>query len=201
MNNIARFINRFERRSLLIAVAVLLLLFNIGRWITSSYQAGGVELESNLARLEQYGYVTGNVAQLEEQLNSLAKQKAEVEKHFFTGATDDKIASAMQIKIQALVAQAGLVSESIRPIRQKAEAEKGKGEKAPVLGEVVVKVRLVGSLMEFMDFIAALYKGKEFFKIENFSLKPYKKSLKIFIDLRGYYILPGQHDGAGGTEV
>ncbi len=200
MNNITRFLSRFERRYLLIAVAVVLLLFNLGRWATNLYQARQTELESNLARLEQYGFVTGKTVSLEEQLNSLTKQKTKVEKYFFTGATDDKIASAMQIRIQALIARTGMQSESIRPIRQKLEAERGKGEDRSILGEVVVKVRLAGSLMQFMDFISELYKGKEFFKIESFSLKPYKSGLKIFIDLRGYYILPDQNDGAGGVE-
>jgi hypothetical protein len=200
MNNITRFLSRFERRYLLIAVAVVLLLFNLGRWATNSYQARQTELESNLARLEQYGLVTGKTVPLEEQLNSLTKQKTKVEKYFFTGATDDKIASAMQIRIQALIARTGMQSESIRPIRQKLEADRGEGEERAILGEVVIKARLAGSLIQFMDLISELYRGKEFFKIESFSLKPYKSGLKIFIDLRGYYILPDQNDGAGGVE-
>ena len=49
----------------------------------------------------------------------------------------------------------------------------------------------MGSISTFMDFLASLYKGNEFFKVENFSMKPYRKSgLKIFIELRGYYLLP-----------
>ena len=88
-------------------------------------------------------------------------------------------------------------------IRQKKEAGHEKGEDTPVLGEVVIKARLAGTLMQFMDLISEIYKGKEFFKIENFSLKTYKNGLKIFIDLRGYYILPDQKDsdGAGGVEA
>ena len=203
MNNVTRFLNRFERRSLLIAVAVVLLLFNLGRWINSSYQARQAELESNWARLEQYGSVTGNVEQLKEQLDDLLKRKTKVEKYFFTGETDDKIASAMQIKIQSLISRTGMRSESIRPIRQKREAENEKGDDGPVLGEVVIKARLTGTLMQFIDLISDLYKGKEFFKIENFSLKAYKSGLKIFIDLRGYYILPEEKasDGVGGVEA
>ena len=96
----------------------------------------------------------------------------------------------MQLRIQSLVARAGMQSESIRPIKQKKES-KDKGGEGAVLGEVLIKARLVGSISAFMDFMAGIYKGNEFFKVENFSLKPYRKSgLKIFIELRGYYLLP-----------
>ena len=203
MNNISRFLSRFDRRSLLIGVAVLLLLFNLVRWLSGSYEARQAELESNLARLEQYGSVTGSAKEIEEHLGDLVRQKTRVEKYFFTGENGDKIASAMQIKIQSLISRSGMQSESIRPIRQKAEGEHEKGKDAPVFGEVVVKARLTGTLTQFMGLINDLYRGEEFFKIENFSLKAYKTGLKIFIDLRGYYILPEENkkDGAGGLEA
>jgi hypothetical protein len=200
MNNISRFLSRFERRSLLIAVAVVLAVLYLGRWGADSYEARQVELESKRARLEQDNAIAERVELYAERLKDLDRQKVKVEKYFFSGETNDKIASAMQLRIQALVSRAGLQAESIRPIRQKKEVAPEKGAKAPVFGEVSIKVRLAGTLMEFMDFMSELYKGEEFFKVENFNLKPYRNTgLKIFIDLKGYYILPDHNNDAGGT--
>ena len=203
MDNMVRFFSRFERKTLLIAGAVVLLLLNIGRLAGNSFEARQTELESKLTRLEQYQRITSRADDLDKKLERLLKHKKQIEKHFFTGTTDDKIASAMQLRIQSLVSRNGLQSESIRPIRQKKES-KDKDAENVVLGEVLIKARLVGTISDFMDFMAALYQGKEFFKIENFSLKPYRKSgLKIFVELRGYYILPekDQSDGPEGVET
>jgi len=200
MNNITRFLSRFERRSLLIAVAVALAVLYLGVWAVDSYKARQADLESKRTRIEQYNDIAGRTGELEERLKSLNRHKTKIEKYFFSGATDDEIASAMQVRIQALVSRAGLQAESIRPIRQKKQVAPEKGEGAPVFGEVAIKVRLVGTLMEFMDFISELYKGKEFFKVETFNLKPYRNTgLKIFVDLKGYYILPDQSDETGGA--
>lgn len=203
MNDISRFFSRFERRSLLIAAAVLLLLLNLGRWAAASYQARQVELESNTARLEQYLAVTEKTEELENRLEQLLRQKGQVEKYFFSGETADKIASAMQIRIQSMVTKSGLQSESIRPLRQGKDEGRGKDEAGQPLGEVLIKARLAGTLSQFMDFVAEIYRGREFFKIENFSLKPYKNSgLKIFVELRGYYIQPAKEsDTGGGSET
>ena len=190
MDNIVRFFNRFERKTLLIAAAVVLLLLNVGRLVNNSFETRRTELESKIIRLEQYKRITGKADELDKRLARLLKQKGQVEDHFFTGETDDEITSSMQLRIQSLVARAGMQSESIRPIKQKKES-KDKGGEGAVLGEVLIKARLVGSISAFMDFMASIYKGNEFFKVENFSLKPYRKSgLKIFIELRGYYLLP-----------
>ncbi|MEN8142215.1 MAG: GspMb/PilO family protein [Thermodesulfobacteriota bacterium] len=197
MDNIVRFFSRFERKTLLIVGAVLLLLLNIGRLVDNSFEARQVELESKSTRLEQYRKISARVGELDKKLARLLKQKKQAEKHFFTGATDDKITSAMQLRIQSLVGRAGMQSESIRPIRQKAKEAKDSKDKdsgAAVFGEVLIKARLVGSISSFMDFMASLYKGNEFFRVENFSMKPYRKSgLKIFIELRGYYLLPAEN--------
>ncbi len=195
MDNIVRFLSRFERKTLLIAGAVVLLLLNMGRLVSNSFETRQKELESKITRLDQYKKISGRADELDKKLESLTEQKIGVEKHFFTGETADKIASAMQLRIQSLVARAGMQSESIRPIRQ-AKDSKDKDTDEAIIGEVLVKARLVGSISAFMDFMVSLYKGNEFFKVENFSLKPYRKSgLKIFIELRGYYILPEKEQG------
>jgi len=191
MNNLTRFLNRFQRRTLLIAVAVLLLLLNLGRWVISSYDIRKTELESKLARLEQVRFVAGQSDILKERLAKTDKAKKQVEVYFFRGESGEKIASAMQLRVQALVSQAGLASESIRPTNQPSDKNRDfGGEQFLAPGEVNVKARLVGTLEEFMMFQALLYKSKEFFKIEKITLKPYKKAgLKIFLELRGFYIL------------
>ena len=191
MDNIVRFFNRFERKTLLIAGAVILLLLNMGRIVNTSFETRQTELESKILRLERHKRISGSADELDKKLARLLKQKEQAEKHFFKGETDDKIVSAMQLRIQSMVGRAGMQSESIRPIKQKKEAKDKEGDEVSVLGEVLIKARLVGSISSFMDFLASLYRGNEFFKVENFSLKPYRKSgLKIFIELRGYYLLP-----------
>jgi hypothetical protein len=200
MNNITRFLSRFERSSLLIAMAIVLAILYVGGRASDSYKARQVDLESKRTRLEQYNAIADRAVVHEERLKDLNRQKAKIEEYFFSGETNDKIASAMQIRIQALVSRAGLQAESIRPIRQKKEVVPEKGTEAPVFGEVAIKVRLAGTLMEFMDFISELYRGKEFFKVENFTLKQYRNTgLKIFVDLKGYYILPDHNSETGGT--
>lgn len=199
MNNITRLISRFERRSLLIAAAAVLAVLYMGGLVVDSYKARQVDLENNRTRLEQYNTITDSTEGLEERLVNLNRQKEKIERYFFTGETNDKIASAMQIRVQALVSRAGLQAESIRPIRQRKEVSTEKESEAPVFGEVAIKVRLAGTFMEFIDFMSLLYKGKEFFKVESFNLKPYRNSgLKIFLDLKGYYILPGHSNEPEG---
>ena len=49
-------------------------------------------------------------------------------------------------------------------------------------------MRLAGTLEEFISFLGNLYKSGNLFKIESFTLKPYKKTeLKIFLDMKGFY--------------
>lgn len=202
MNDIANFFARFQRRSLLIAAAVVLIVVTLGLRVNDAYNTRQEEVESKLARLAQFQLVSGESEVVDERLNHLLGRKKQVVKYFFTGADDTKLSSAMQLRVQALVAKAAMRAESIRPTMHKPDFKQGKDGGGPVLGEVLIKVRLAGTLREFMDFLAELYRGKEFFEIENVSFKPYRKTgLKIFIELKGYYIIPGQSGNPEEAEI
>jgi hypothetical protein len=202
MKNIIHFFARFQRRSLLIAAAILLIVVNLGRWVNDDYETRQGELESKMGQLAQYQLVTRKAEIFDERLTHLLGIKEQVGKYFFTGEDDDKLSSAMQLRIQSLVAKAGMQAESIRPMMQKTDGKRDKDDAGDVLGEVLIKVRLAGTLHEFMDFMTDLYRSKEFFEIESISLKPYRKTgLKIFIELKGYYILAGQSGNSEEAEI
>ncbi|MCK4839506.1 MAG: hypothetical protein KAS94_11950 [Desulfobulbaceae bacterium] len=201
MKYIVHFFARFQRRSLLVAAAVLLIIVNLGVWLNDAYDTRQEEVESKTAQLGQYQRVIGKGKVLDERLENLLVLKKQVGQYFFTGEDDNKLSSAMQLRIQALVAKAGLQAESIRPMMQKTDLKQDKDGEGSVLGEVLIKVRLAGTIHEFMDFLAVLYNTDEFFEVESISLKPNRKTgLKIFIELKGYYIMPGQNGNLGEDE-
>ncbi len=202
MKDIVHFFARFQRRSLLVAAAVLLIIVNLGVWINDAYDTRRQEVESKTAQLDQYQRVIGKGKVLDERLEHLLVLEKQAGQYFFTGEDDNKISSAMQLRVQALVAKAGLQAESIRPTMRKTDLRQDKDGDGSVLGEVLIKVRLAGTIDEFMDFLAELYRGKEFFEIESISLTPYRNAgLKIFIELKGYYIIPGQSVDSGEAEI
>jgi hypothetical protein len=197
MNNPVLFLKRFPRRSLLIWLAVVLLLVYLGSWGTDAYQSRQEEVASRGTQLRQYQLVTRKAEHYDQRLTELLRIKEQVGTYFFSGEDDDKLSSAMQLRVQALVAKAGMQAESIRPILQRTDGKQDKKGESAVLGEVLVKATLAGTLAEFMDFLAELYRGKEFFAIESISIKPYMNTgLKIFIELKGFYVLPEPRDNS-----
>lgn len=201
MMNMVYFFKRFQRRTVLVAIAVLLLVIYAGRWVNDAYDARRIELDNRLNRLGQYRLVTAKAEMYERRLQNLLAQKEQVDPYFFSGADDNKLSSAMQLKIQALVVKAGLQAESIRPVLQKNEGRDDE-ESDYGLGEVLIKTRLAGTLNGFIGFLAELYRSETFFGIDSISLRPYRNSeLKIFIELRGYYVLLGEDGGAGDAEI
>jgi len=201
MRKIFYFIERFQRRNLLIVTAILLMIIYAGQWINDTYDARQLEIENRLNLLGQYRLVTRKADIYKDRLQHLLEAKERVGKYFFTGEDDNRLSSAMQLKIQALVAKSGLQAESIRPVMQKNEGQ-DKAEKGYTLGEVLIKTRLAGTLGQFVDFMAELYRSEEFFGIESISLRPYRNTgLKIFVELRGYYVLLADDDTAGETEI
>lgn len=202
MKDIVHFFTRFQRRSLLVAAAVLLIIVNLGVWVNDTYDIRQQEVESKAAQLSQYQLVIGKGKAVDERLEQLLVLEKQAGQYFFTGEDDNKISSAMQLRVQALVAKAGLQAESIRPTMRKSDLKQDKEGEGAVLGEVLIKVRLAGTIDEFLDFLAELYRGKEFFEIESISLTPYRNTgLKIFIELKGYYIIPGQSGNSGEAEI
>ena len=89
------------------------------------------------------------------------------------------------------------MEESIRPIRQARDTSRDNETDQVALEEVTIKARLVGTQQQFVEFLSDLYSSEQFFKIESFTLKPYKKAwLKIFVEFKGYYFLKEQANQA-----
>jgi len=79
-----------------------------------------------------------------------------------------------------MLKNSGLSMESLRPSIGSA--------KGNAIGEIDLDMRLSGTLNQFADFIASLYKLPQFYKIESFTLKPIKdESIQIFLEIKGYY--------------
>lgn len=186
MISFAQIIGRYQSRTLLIAFAMLLLLLNLGRLGINSYLQFQEEIANKSALLEQYSLSARKLDKFKARTQELEQTKEQLEVYLFEGESPEKIASAMQIMVQDLVVRADLKPESLRPILPKGQAKDK--DKAPKLGEIVIKVRLTGELNQFINFINSLYQSKNFFKIDNLTLKPFqKKDLKIFLELKGYY--------------
>jgi hypothetical protein len=202
MNSLTRFFNRYRRRTWLLGLAALLLLAKLGSMTLDNYQERVAALETRQATLQQYRNLTANVEELRSRLKRLQASRQRLMTHLFRGTSEEEIISAMQLNLQALVATAGLQSEAIRPVQQRS-GRGAEGEKAgnhP--GEVAIKARLAGTLSEFLGLLVALERSEKFFKIESFSLSPYKKAgLKIALDLRGYFITIPARDGGETGEA
>ncbi len=204
MNSLTRFFNRYRRRTWLLGLAALLLLAKLGSMALENYQERVTTLETRQATLQQYRNLTANAEELRTRLKRLQASREKLMTLLFRGTSEEKIISAMQLNLQAMLLTAGLQSESIRPMQQRSGrgAEVDKSEGLP--GEVVIKARLVGTLSEYLEFLIALESSGKFFKIDSFALSPYKKAgLKIALDLRGYFItIPSEEgDGTGAPQV
>jgi len=202
MNSLTRIFNRYQRRTWLLGLAALLLLAKLGSMTLDNYQERVAVLEARQATMQQYRNLTDNAEELRFRLKRLQASRQRLMTHLFRGTSEEEIISAMQLNLQALVATAGLQSESIRPVQQR-NSRGAEGEKAgnhP--GEVAIKARLAGTLSEFLELLVALERSEKFFKIESFSLSPYKKAgLKISLDLRGYFITIPAGGGIGEAQV
>jgi Tfp pilus assembly protein PilO len=182
MTRLAEIVNRYGKRQLLIGVVAVLLAVNFVKIGYGLYDKQKEDLAENISLLEKYQRSTGKIEALRNRVEGLEKQSKELDSFLFTGESDEEIASAIQIMLQDQVVKSGLEPESLRPTTQ------GDGGRGKDFGEVSIKVRLAGTLDEFILFLADLYKSEHLFKIESFTLKPYKKSeLKIFLDMKGFY--------------
>jgi hypothetical protein len=203
VNDLTRFLNRYRRRTWLLALVVLLLLLKLGSFLLGDYRERIATLESRQATLRQYRNLTADADELRDRLARLRERREKLVTHLFSGAKEGEIVSAMQLNLQALVSTAGLQSESLRPIPQKsARGSEGEQERTG-LGEVAVNARLAGSLAEALEFLTLLAQSGKFFKIESMNLSPYKRTgLKIALELRGYFVtIPPANDGGSGEEA
>jgi Tfp pilus assembly protein PilO len=167
-------------------VAGILVALNIGRLGTAKYHEILNGIDSKQALLGQYQMTTKNLDVLRQEIKQLEQRQRQFDGHLFAGESQNEITSAMQIKLQELLGSAGLSPESLRPTNRSSK------EKDLAYGEVSIKLRLTGKLDNFLKFISALYRMNYFFKIENFTMKPFKKDqLKVFLEIKGFYRLTG----------
>jgi hypothetical protein len=201
MNSISQLVARLQNRKVLITIAVALLLLNLFRLAVDQFNQRSEEAESRVALLEQYRMTTRKLDETRERVAWLETQAKEFESYLLTGGSEEKIISDVQIKLQEQIAIAGLTVESLSPARR-IDRTKGK-EKENKYDAVDINIRLSGTLNQFVEFLAQLYRSKTLFRIESFTLKPYKnKDLKIFLDFKGYYNLNApQVNPAGFTRA
>jgi len=184
MNRLLRLIGQYRRRSLLVFVAALLLLLNLGRLGFGYFNDWEAQVENRRELLEQYYDTSRELPDLQRRVAILEKQQQHLETYLFKGGSEEEIASAMQIMLQGLVIKAGLEPEFLRPVRTGVKT----AHKEKEYDEIAINVRLAGDLNNFMKFISSLYTSKYLFKIESLTLKPYKETnLKIFLEIKGYY--------------
>ena len=183
--NLKQLIGRFQTKTLLISLAVVLLVLNIGRFAVSYFNEQQEEVMNKIELLEQYRYSVQNLAQTKNKVTTLDRQKQLLDKYFFRGSSEEEVSSEMQIQLQEMIIDAALEPEFLRPVRR---GDVGKGKD---FDEITINLRMSGTLEGFVNFLRNLYKSKHLFKIESFTLKPYKNSeLKIVLEITGYYKLP-----------
>jgi len=196
VTGLVRRLPKYNLRTVLIAVAAVLLAANLVRILNGARQSMMADIESKVARLESARRQKASLAKLSAGRRSLETRAAALEKQLFSGGGEEEVASAMQIRLQKMVMASGIESESIRPV----PAALKPGEKEGILIPMVVKMRLTGTMPEFLDFMKRLYGDEKFFKVEKLTIRPFRKAgLKIYLEIRGYYSFnPGC--GNGGLE-
>ena len=182
--NLKQLIRRFQTKTLLIAVVVALLVLNIGRFAISYFNDQQEQVLNKIDMLEQYQDSIQDLSQLKNKVATLERQKQLLDNYFFTGTSEEDVSSKMQIQLQEMVINANLEPEFLRPVHH---SDVGKGKE---FDEIAINLRMSGTLEGFEAFLRNLYKSKNLFKIESFTLKPYKNTeLKIVLEIKGYYKL------------
>lgn len=185
MTHVLRYFKSLDRKVLLLLVAGILLVFNLGRLLIGHYNDQQDAIASQQALLAQYEDKVRQLPALKKNIRALKLGVGAYEKFLFNDSSVDKISSDMQITIQGMVSDSGLNSESIRPVTRGKKAKK-----TGAYGTIAVKLRLTGTMNQFVDFMARLYAVDKIFMVENFILKPHKKEqMKIYLEVKGYYHL------------
>lgn len=182
IDRLKQILGRFQGRTLLIGIAVILLIVNVSRMAIGYYNEQQQQVAEKIALLDQYRASTQKLNQLKNRVAGLKRQEQRLERYLFTGKSEEEISSAMQIKLQEMVTKAELQPEYIRPVTR------GGSVKSKDFGEIAVNLRLSGPIDKFAEFLKNLYKSQHLFKIESFSIKPFKKTeLKIVLEVKGFY--------------
>ncbi len=189
-------IPHLDRRTMLVGLALLALVL-VGLKSGYDFYQGKVEaLESNRNKLFLYQKQVANLPVIKKRIKGLERQAIQLEKLLFAADSIDGVTSAVQIRLQTMITDAGLDPESLRPLsshRQKA---------AQAIQTITIKMRLSGTLAQFEQFLAQLYRSRQLFIIDSFTVKPYKKEgVKIFIDVKGLYRLQGDGDVGSGSSL
>ena len=180
--NLKQLLSRFQTKTLLIAVAVVLLVLNAGRYAVGYFAAQQEEVENKIILLQKYRDSVVQLGQLKSRVANLERQQQALDKFFFRGNSEEEVASAMQIQLQDMVINANLEPEFLRPVRR------GDTSKGKQFDEIAINLRMSGSLENYATFLKNIYRSKNLFKIESFTLKPYKgDQLKIVMEIKGYY--------------
>lgn len=184
-------LHRFDRRTILAVLALVLLGLNLGRFGWQAFTDWQAGIDNRVELLHKYQKAAGRIDALKQEVILLERQQQQLISYLFTGASEEEMASAMQILIQEEVVKAGLEPEFIQP----SVVAAGSGGGKEGIKDIAIKVRLSGSLNGFAQFTQALYRSKKLFTIETFTLKPFKKEeLKIFLEVKGYYAMPAGAD-------
>lgn len=177
-----------DRKTLLYAVAALLLLLNLGRFGWLAVAGWQESIDDRVAMLAKYRKAVSRIDSLKGEVAALERQHQTLASYLFAGNSEEEAASAMQVALQDEVVKAGLEPEMIQPTPSEA-ANKPEADKKPGLKALTIKLRLGGTLNNFAQFVQGLYRAKKLFTIENFTIKPYKKEdLKIYLEVKGYYL-------------
>lgn len=180
---------RLDRKTILVALAGLFLCLGLIRFAFGLYQQKSSEIETKEAILFAQQKSSRQLPFLKKELAMLEREEQKARAFLFTGPSVDTITSTMQIRLQAIISEAGLEPESVRPLG-------GKNLDGNI-HTIGIKLRVNGTLENFALFLAALYENDTFFLIENCTMKPDKmKGLKIFMDLTAFYTVQEKQTSA-----
>jgi len=188
LHSLTKLLSLARTRNGLLVIVGLLAFLNAVRVINGKYTDALQGMESKQALLGQYRMSTKDI-------DAVRTKVQQLETHLFRGEAEKDVTSAMQIKLQEVLGRVGMNPESLSPV-----TKGGKDDGNPY-GEVIIKIRLGGTLENFIKFLAELYRMEYLFRIENVTVKPLKKEeVKIFIELKGYYWLnePPKEESAKG---
>ncbi len=190
MTQMLRYLKTIDRKVLFLLVIGILLLFNLGRLLIGHYADQQKAILSQQELLARYEEKVRQLPDLKKKIRGLKQGTGAYEKFFFRGPSVDKISSDIQIKLQGMVSDSGLKSESVRPVTRGKKAKKN-----ALYQTIAVKLRLAGTMDQFVDFMTRLYAVDKIFMLENFTLKPHKKEqMKIYLEVKGYYLLQTPDD-------
>jgi hypothetical protein len=186
MSRLTQLTANLKNRKALITIAAILLFINLFRLVIDHFNQMQAAIENRAATLAQYRIATRKLEEMRDKVAWLGSQKEIIDAHLLTGDSEEKMISDMQLALQEQITMAGLAVESLRPTRR---IDKTKDQEMGY-GEVAIKIRLSGTLNQFVDFLAHLYQSPTLYQVESITLKPYKENLKIFFDVKGYYKIP-----------